>query len=268
MAIDLHMILYLITASACHVDIRCNFGGHVHCLSVSGSVSDLRLLGNFLHCTLEGNCTVICTFWCRVTEETQPQRFRSSQWRSRKLVHVWHSSWLPDYSASGPPICFHVQSQTETYNIEIAEVERLVASEADVVIVLCFLPFLPRCWLVLLSISPSENGVWSVMMAADVFKSEQCYTPAHHSSSHHATVLTDDVLIYGKLNQLSEALSSISLSCLLSHNVSPSVVLLSYQGLSSQSVVCFHKSNTTDLVAAGNISSWVVRPAMEIDRRI
>lgn len=54
-------------------------------------------------------------------------------------------------------------------------------------------------------------------VAADVFKSEQCYTPAHHSLLRRATVLTDDVLIYGMLNQLSNALSSLSLS----HNVSP-----------------------------------------------
>lgn len=71
------------------------------------------------------------------------------------------------------------------------------------------------------------------MVATDVFKSEQCYTPAHRSSLLRATVLTDDVLIYGMLNQLSEALSSLSLAVSLSHNVSPPDGLLSYQGLSS-----------------------------------
>ena len=35
-------------------------------------------------------------------------------------------------------------------------------------------------------------------------------TPAHRSSLHRATVSTDDVLIYGTLNQLSEALSRLS----------------------------------------------------------
>lgn len=80
------------------------------------------------------------------------------------------------------------------------------------------------------------------VVATDVFKSEQCYSPAHHSSLGRATVLTDDVLIYGTLNQLSEALSSISLSLPLSHNLSPPVGLLSYQDLSARPVVCFPKA--------------------------
>lgn len=70
--------------------------------------------------------------------------------------------------------------------------------------------------------------MWFVLLvAATDVKSEQCYTPAHRSLLHRATVLTDDVLIYGMLNQLSEALSSLPLSLFLSHNVSPPVGLLS-----------------------------------------
>lgn len=48
-------------------------------------------------------------------------------------------------------------------------------------------------------------------------------------------VLTEGVLIYGTLNQLSKALSHL----FFSHNVSALVELLSYQGLSDLSDVCY-----------------------------
>lgn len=118
---------------------------------------------------------------------------------------------------------------------------------AVVVPVLCFLVFFLLCRCVSLSVDaslslPLKMQFVLLLVATDVFKSEQRYTPAHRSSLHRATVSTDDVLIYGMLNQLSEALSGLSLSVSLSHNVSPSDGSLSYQGLSGQSVVCFPKA--------------------------
>lgn len=100
-----------------------------------------------------------------------------------------------------------------------------------------------------------------LVVATDVFKSEQCYTPAHHSSLHRATVLTDDVLIYGTLNQLSEALSSLS-------SLIMSCPQMGCSGPVRPVCCLFPKSNTTYLVAVGSISSWVFWPAMEIDCKI
>ena len=80
--------------------------------------------------------------------------------------------------------------------------------------------FLTACF----SFSLSKNVVFILsLVATDVFRYEQRYTPAHHSLSHRATMLTDDVLVYGTLNQLSKALSGLSLIFSLSQNVSPPV---------------------------------------------
>lgn len=107
-----------------------------------------------------------------------------------------------------------------------------------------------------------------LLMATDVVKSEQCYTPAHHSLLHCATVLTDDVLIYSMLTKVSEALSSRSLSLRPPHNVSLPLGLLSYRGRSGWSVVCLPKAIQHIWLQLEIYAVAFFWPEMEIDCKI
>lgn len=107
-----------------------------------------------------------------------------------------------------------------------------------------------------------------LLVATDVVKSEQCYTPARRSLLRRATVLTDDVLIYGMQTKVSEALSSRSLSLRLPHNVSLPLGSSSYQGRSGWSVVCLPKAIQHIWLQLEIYAVGFFWPEMEIDCKI
>lgn len=107
-----------------------------------------------------------------------------------------------------------------------------------------------------------------LLVATDVVKSEQCYTPARRSLLRRATVLTDDVLIYGMQTKVSEALSGRSLSLRLPHNVSLPLGSSSYQGRSGWSVVCLPKAIQHIWLQLEIYAVGFFWPEMEIDCKI
>lgn len=97
--------------------------------------------------------------------------------------------------------------------------------------------FLPSNVLSLLPQTFSRTDAWWLQMFLRP-QPEKYYPLAHHSSMHCATVLTDSMLIYGTLNQLSKAFNSL----FLSDEGSAPLGLQTYQCLSSQADVCYPKA--------------------------